>query len=374
MALLLGASQLITIVASRLFGEPDLIGSGDWSVDFIASSLALIATGSAVWWFHVRDARSAIRDAAVIGEDDRSSALRAAYFGAVLLVALASAGLTVAGSMTALGRMLVGVADETGVRVFLESVIGPLLVAVPFVVAGWLHWRALRAEADEAGGSALAAAERLRLYLTALVGIIFLSVGVGRLAASLVEMALGQAGTDDFVLGELVWSIAQIVVGSVLWLPAWSAILRRRASAPLPERLATIARAYLLLVVGGALVLVVPSAVFVLFRFIDTILGGGATDVPSDLPIPLAIVAVGAMVAAYHGRLSRVGPATRCSAAGRCRFAWPPRRGSTPRRSRSLRRDSRSSCAPTPARTSRRWRPCSAITCRPASCSRADRP
>ena len=148
-----------------------------------------------------------------------------------------------------------------------------------------------------------AAAERLRLHLTALVGIAFLTVGAARLAALVLELVLRQAGADDLFRGELVWSIAATVVGSVLWLPAWLAIVARRAAAPEAERLARTSRAYLLLVVGAALIAVVPSAVFLLYRLIDTVLGGSGADLGSELPIPLAAVAVGAVVAAYHGRL-----------------------------------------------------------------------
>jgi hypothetical protein len=303
MTLLTGTSQLITTLASALIGQPDISGGAGWSAGIVATSLAGIVTGFVVWWLHADDARRAIRDAAVIGEDDRRSALRATYFGAVLLVALASAGLTVAASITELGRVLLGIADQTGARAFLESVLGPMLVAIPFVVAGWLHWRTMRGEAADAGPSALAAAERLRLHLTALVGITFLAVGAARLVALVLELVLRRAGADDLFRGELVWCIAAIVVGSVLWLPAWSAIVARRTAAPQAERLARTARAYLLLVVGAALIAVVPSAVFVLFRLIDTVLGGSGADLGSELPIPLAAVGVGAVVAAYHGRL-----------------------------------------------------------------------
>ena len=303
MTLLAGASQLISTLASALLGQGDVSGSQDWAVGIIATSLAAIVAGFAVWWLHADDGRRAIRDAALIGEDDRSTELRATYFGAVLLVALASAGLTIGVAITELGRALLGVADESGARALLESVFGPLLVALPFVVAGWLHWRAMRGEAAAAGESALASAERLRLHLTAVVGIVFLTIGAAKLVALLVEMLMGQVGGDDFIRREVTWCIAQIVVGAVLWAPAWTAIIARRSSAPTTERLAKMARAYLLLAVGGALIAAVPSAVFVLFRSINTVLGDGAADLGSELPLPLAIIAVGAVVAAYHGRL-----------------------------------------------------------------------
>jgi hypothetical protein len=303
MAFLIGASQVIGTLSSALIGRPDFGDGQDWWRGPLAWSLAAIVTGVGLWWLHVDDARRAIRDAPVIGEDDRSTALRTTYYGAVLLVALASAGLTIARSITELGRELIGVADEISVPAFLESVMGPVLVAVPFVLAGWLHWRAMRAEAAERGDAPRAAAERLGLHLTALVGIAFLTVGVARLGGLLLEQVLGPVGIDDFFRGELVWCVAQILVGAVLWLPAWSAILRRRTAAPVTERLATTSRAYLLLVVGAALIAGVPSAVLALFRLIDTLLGGSATALGSDLALPIVVVAVAAIVAAYHGRL-----------------------------------------------------------------------
>lgn len=303
MTLLVGASQLITTVSYALIGRPEFGADQGWWRGPLAWSLAAIVTGLGVWWLHVDDARRAIRDAGVIGEDDRSTALRMTFFSAVLLVALTSAGLTVATSITELGRQLLGVADEIGIRALLESAVGPILVAVPFVLAGWLHWGALRDETVERGHAPVAAAERLSLHLAAIVGITFLAVGVARLGALLLEQVLGPIGVDDFFRHELVFFVAQILVGAVLWLPAWSAILRRRTAAPATERLATTSRAYLLLIVGAALIAGVPSAVFTLFRLIDTLLGGGVTALGSDLPIPIAVVAVAAAVAAYHGRL-----------------------------------------------------------------------
>ena len=303
MILLIGTSQIIATLSSALIGRPDFGEDQDWWRGSLAWSLAAVVTGLGIWWLHVDDAQRAIHDEDVIGEDDRPTALRTTYFGAVLLVALASAGLTVATSITELGRQLLGVSDGSGIRAFLESVVGPVLVAVPFVLAGWLHWRALRDEVTERGTAPLAAAERLGLHLTALVGIAFLTVGVARLGGLLLEQVLGQVGVDDFFRGELVWCVAQILVGAVLWLPAWSAILRRRTAAPATERVATTSRAYLFLIVGGALIAGVPSAVFALFRLIDTLLGGGGTALGSDLAITIAVVAVAAVVAAYHGRL-----------------------------------------------------------------------
>ncbi len=303
MTLLVGMSQILDTIASVLIGRADFGAGGDWWRGPLAWAVAAIVTGLAVWWLHVADARRAIRDADVIGEDDRSTALRTTYFGAVLVVALGSASLTVASSLTAVGRLLVGVVDGVGTTTFLESVVGPVLVILPFMVAGWLHWQALRDEAAERGQAALAGAERLGLHLTALVGLLFLAVGVARLGGLFLEQILVPLGIDDFFLGELVFLVAQIVVGALLWLPAWTAILRRRTAAPATERLAITSRAYLLLAVGGALIAGIPSAVIALFQLIDTVLGGQATVLGAELAIPIAVVVVAVIVAAYHGRL-----------------------------------------------------------------------
>ena len=47
----------------------------------------------------------------------------------------------------------------------------------------------------------------------------------------------------------------------------------------------------------------VPSAAFTLFRLIDRILGGSGSALSSELAIPVAVLIVASIVAAYHGRL-----------------------------------------------------------------------
>ncbi len=302
MFLVVGASQVIETTMSVLIGRSDFGGS-DWWRGPVAWSIAAMVVGAGVWGFHLDDAAKAIRDAATIGEDDRERALRLTFFGAVILVALAEVGVMAATSVAGLGRSLLGVADDTSFVGFLESVVGPPLVAIPFALAGWLHWGAQHREAASRDLPVRAAAERLALHLASFVGLAFLAVGIARLTGALLEQVLGAAPADDLFRYELAWYLAQIIVGAALWLPAWSAVLRRRTAQPALERHATTSRAYLYLVVGGALIAGVPSAVFALYRLIDTGLGGRGTSLGSDLAITVAIVAVAAIGAAYHGRL-----------------------------------------------------------------------
>ncbi len=298
-----GLSQVIETLTSVLIGRADFGAGSDWWLGPLASAVSRVIVGAGLLWIQGDDARGAIRDAEILGEDDRASALRATYFGAVTLGALAYVGVAVASSLAELGRWVLGVSDGTDISAFLELVVGPPLVAIPFAIAGWLHWTAWRREAVGRSPVALAAAERLALHLTAAVGITFLAVGMAQLLGRLFEVALGFAPDNDFLRFEFAWFVAQIVVGVALWIPAWTRVLRRRLANPTTERHVTTGRAYLYLAVGAALIAAVPSAAFSLYRVVDTLLGGGGVALGSDLSIPIAVVIVASLIALYHGRL-----------------------------------------------------------------------
>lgn len=303
MFLVTGASGVLESISSVVIGRSGFGADDRMWLGQLASSLSAIVVGSALFWFHADDARRIIRDAALIGEDDRASAMRAAYFGAVILVVLIDVGTSVASSIANLGSWILGVADATGVSLFLERIVGPLLVAIPFAVAGRLHWSALRREAAGRSPEAAAGARRLELHLASGVGLAFVAVGAAQLLGRVIEVVVGSEVGDDFFRRELVWFVALIVVGAVLWIPSWTGTLRHREAEPMTERRATTGRAYLFLVVGAALVAAVPSAVFSLYRLIDTLLGGRGIALGSDLAIPIAVVIVASAIAAYHGRL-----------------------------------------------------------------------
>ncbi len=303
MLLVFGASQVLQTLASQFVDRQDFGTDGDAWLGSLAGSLSWVIVGSIAFWLHAMDARRTIRDAAIIGEDDRASAVRAAYFGAVILVCLGFVAVSVASAITELGRFAVGAGDARGPGDLLELAVGPMLVAIPFAIAGWLHWGAQRREAAQRSPAALAGAERLGLHLTALAGITFLAVGSAQLLGRLFEFALGGTTVDGFFRYELAWFVAQVVVGAALWIPAWTVILRRRAMDPAVERRAAASRAYLYLVVGAAVIAAVPSAAFILYRLIDRILGGTGSALSSELAIPVAVLIVASVIAAYHGRL-----------------------------------------------------------------------
>jgi hypothetical protein len=303
MLLVVGASQVLETVASVLIGRSGFGADERWWVGPLCWSIALIVVGLGVFAFHAADARHTISDAAVIGTDDRATAIRASYFAAVMLVAVVVVAMAGASSIAELLRLAMGVADDVSLEGLLERVVGPVIVAIPYVVAGWLHRDAQRHEAAALGTGRVIAADRLTLHLAAAVGLAFLAVGAARLIGRILESAVGSVGAGEFFRYEIAWFIGQALIGAILWIPAWTLVLRRRAADPLAERHAAVSRAYLYLVVGVSLVAAVPSAAFTLYRLIDTLLGGRGVRLGEELALPIAAVIVAGLVAWYHGRL-----------------------------------------------------------------------
>ncbi len=300
-------SVLIDTVFRMLLGRPDFVEDSNWWRVPLAGSITALAIGLPVWWVHWRASRSLVRNGVVIGDDERGTMLRSAYIGGVVLLAASLVAFAFAGSIAEVGRLLLGIPSGDGLAWILEAIVGPPVAVLPFYLAAQLHVAARGREAARVGADLADSSRRVVRHLVALVGLAFLTAG----AYQLIGLALDAffAGSSltpegDFVRRQLPWYVSQTVVGLALWIPAWAAILRRRAVAPALERRAGAARAYLYLVVGLALVAAVTSGIFILYRLIDALLGGeSAASLGADLTTPLAVLVVGGVIAAYHGRL-----------------------------------------------------------------------
>lgn len=298
-----GSSEVIETVLRALIGRSGF-GDGDRSwLGSLAASLSMILIGLAILWLHLDAARRSIRDHDPIGTDDRTSTLRAAYVSVVLLVSIAVVAFLAASAFAELLRLILGVSEATDIPSALELVAGPIAVALPFAVAGWLHHHLRRQEAAGVSPEILAAADRARSHVAAGVGLTFLAAGAAQLLGRLVEVVVGTPAQGAFVPFELAWFVSQATVGAVLWAIAWSTVLRHRILEPSHERTALFGRAYLYLAVGASLVAAVPSAAYSLYRVVDTLLGGTTVALASDLSIPVAIVIVASITAAYHVRI-----------------------------------------------------------------------
>jgi hypothetical protein len=298
------------VLLSVGIGRPDFRPGDQWWRLVVAGQLASVAVGGAALLIHWRDAGTIIRDAALIGEDDRTTRLRAAFFGGSLLTTIAWAALAVTAALADAGRWLTGM-TRGDLTVFLEQVVGPPLAVLPVVACAWWLVVAMRREAAAVGFEHDRATRRLTALLPALAGLALLAAGI----IGLIEIGLSRlAGTEPVAIlsGQdlnfgVPWHLAQAVVGTVLWLPSWLTVLRARQLEPDAERTSTAARAYLFLVVGTALVAAVPTGVMIMYRMLDTVLGARPSlPLVEELAFPIAVVLVAAVAGAYHARILAV--------------------------------------------------------------------
>jgi hypothetical protein len=303
---LFGASTLIHEATLIVLGSPSIVPEPDWWHFPIAFAATAIVIGLAAWWIHWRESTSIVRDGLIVGDDERVTRLRATYFGVIVLLGVALPASAIASSIAELGRLLIGVPLNDGGSLAERVLVAPLSAA-PFAIAAWLHVRSQAAEAATVGAEAEASARRVTNHLIAIVGLAFLTVGLGELAWMVLDQLLTGSvlgGDDAYIRAQTPWFVAQIIVGAALWMPAWIAIRRARAARPDIERRAGASRAYLYLVVGVTLISSVVAGVYVLYRAINAILGGEVGGaIGSDLAASLAVLLVAGPVAIYHGRM-----------------------------------------------------------------------
>ncbi len=303
--LLFGVADLLGLV-SRLVAdapEPAFDPGRTWWAYPLASAVSRVLIGGAAWFGHWWYARRLWVDPSERGTIERTASLRFAYYVAVLVVAAAAA-------IGYLGQGVSGILDaafgtlEADVPVIAELVATWLAAAV-FALTWWAHAGWLRLAAAEPDGPSPAAGERLRAYPTAIVGLAFGAIGLGRLLGQLLETLFGSGRVmegGDVVLQVVADFLPFALLGSMIWLWQWSRVTRARRSDPIGEGASTVRRAALLLVLAVAVLAGVASLGTVLYQLFGTLFG---IDVQGDLGVPLGALIVAVAVAAYHGQLLR---------------------------------------------------------------------
>jgi hypothetical protein len=237
-----------------------------------------------------------------MGEAHRASRTRAGYFGAVVAVSAAAVLVLVAMGLRSLFTAATGTAAPLTDTRLIEEVAGPLLLAVPYLVAWWWHLRRLTAEALAFGGPVHAqAARRAGRLVVSFVGLAGFSVGVAWELQSLLD-AIASAGQDTLFssaeAGEVTASaLATALVGLALWAPAWILSQRERAREVVVVATSAARRAYLFLVSGVAVVALMGALAFVIYQATRMVLG---TELIDDASWALAVLIVAAVALAYH--------------------------------------------------------------------------
>jgi hypothetical protein len=298
-----GALELVgrLIIDEPLFGDP----SETWWAYPLATSLASLVVGAAVWIGHFWYANTILRDPGWRGDAERTARLRLAYFVAALVATAAGAVYLVADSARAAIAGVLGVSEADGAAQLLGLVLLPLITAAAYAVAWWFHRRWMEAEAERSGsGERVESEHRLELYPMALVGLAFGAVGTAWLIGLLLQSLLGTGRTlsgTEVTFGELARWVPIAVLGAGVWLWWWRGAELRRSVDPVGEASSATRRTMLLLVLGVSLLAGIAAAGLILYRLFGSLLG---VDQPGDpvaeLSTPIGVLLVAIAVAGYH--------------------------------------------------------------------------
>lgn len=303
-SLLTGVVQLIDVLGRMAIGaEPEFVdpSATTWWEFPLTSALTGIIVGGGVWLGHAWYATRLIGDAGWRGESERSARLRLAYFVAVI-VATAAGALYQVGEGVGAAIASAGTGTEESPA---AAIVLPLLGAIPLAITWWLHLGSMRREALTSGDEARIDTEaRLELYPVALVGLGFAAVGAAWLIGALVDTLAGGGrvlGGSDFIVDQVARYAPFTILGVVLWIWAWGRVVTRVTADPSGEATSTTRRGSLLIVLAVSVIAGVVGAAIILYRLFGGLFGVDQGGNPvSELSLPIGILLVATVVAAYH--------------------------------------------------------------------------
>lgn len=303
--MLFGIADLLGLLGRLVAGalDPVIDPGDDWWSYPLASALSRVVIGGAAWFAHWWYANRLWADRSERGALERPARLRFAYLVAALVVATAaSIGYLGQGLSGALGAAF-GTLDDDG-RV-LGDVIAALLAAAMFAIAWSVHVGWLRGAGAEPGSPGPAAAERLVAYPTAIVGLAFGAIGIGRLLGQLLETLTGSGQVvigGSVALAVLADFVPYALLGAAAWLWQWSRVAGARRHDPVAEGTSTIRRAALLVVLAVSVLAGVAALGVILYQLFGALFGIAADG---SVGTPTGALIVAAAVTAYHGQLLR---------------------------------------------------------------------
>jgi Domain of unknown function (DUF5671) len=292
LALLFGAQTVLMDTLLRMTTGPAGYGQ---AVPGLSDALIGLAVWSMHWiWLPRRlDPTSQ--------QEDQRSTLRSVYLFLGLAVVVLGTLVGISQALYyALARLL-GISTPGGVGgSLLEAAAGPVSVAIVYGVGWWYQRAVIGRSARELEIPRQVGVRRIYEYLTALVALTVLSVGLAGLLWMLGD-ALTQAPNTvgaDWWRDRLSLFATLTIVGLPVWLLHW----RPRAGAD-AQSLAR--RIYLYTALIGSMLALLGSGAVAVYRLLSIALGSASPDVRVDLSHALAVGIVAAGIAAYHWRMIR---------------------------------------------------------------------
>jgi len=311
--LLGGITGFIELLGRLVLDEPPPFideSSGSWWAYPLASSVTSVAVGGAVWLGHAAYANRLLSDPGWRGASERPAKVRLAFFVAVLVAAAAGTTYLLGDGAGNAFAAALGVPDSDVAGQTFGLIILPILSAVPYAIAWWIHVRWMDQEAATAGSSEnVETADRLQLYPVGLVGLAFGATATAWLIAILIDVALGgeRLVAGDAWRRELSQFVPFAVLGVAAWIWQWGRASSRWAVDPIGEASSTTRWTTLLIILAVSIGAGVISLGFILYRLFGSVFGLTMSGDPiSELSLPIGVAIVAAIVALYHaGQLRR---------------------------------------------------------------------
>jgi hypothetical protein len=281
---------------AQLIVGPQLLGG--LAPERLASLLAILIVALPAYLIHWWLARRQT----LADPEERASALRGVYhYGVLASTAIPIVTNALFALQFIFGRLLAHTAPDWVVSP--ERTLPELLVLIVLAGVVWAY-----AEREAAADRKLVAEtgrrgelRRIYRFLMCAFGLALVAFG----ATSLIVLLLGSrpAGAEAWNY-QAARSLAQVVVGAIVWILSWAQAQRSFASGG-EEAGSSLRKAYLYLatLVGSLAVLV--SAAQVLAYLLERLLGAPASGTPllHQLARPIAVTVVGATLWAYHARV-----------------------------------------------------------------------
>ena len=252
----------------------------------LAAGVSLVVVGAPLWFFHWRYIQRAVSEQPV----ETRSIVRKLY----IYITFAVSGSIVI--YTAYGTLdwIFGTGDFSGYNI----------AALIIWSAVWMfHW--LVEEREGQPTPDIRAIRRLYIYIAALVGVVMLSLGIGRIlyfillegydALTAVPLLTGESGLWRPALREM---LAVAIVGAGTWALHWLYIARRDYDSALRQ-----VYLYIFAVLGGVMTTLTALGI-IIHEFLTWLFGTYGADTVAQhfefLPGSVALLSVGVALWAYH--------------------------------------------------------------------------
>jgi hypothetical protein len=271
---------------------------GEIGRETIINAIALLVIGTPIWYFSWRILQDVLPDSA-----ERDSYLR---LGVLYLLTLGSVIIVLSAGGNLIYRILLQILGESneGTK-FLHEIGGPISLGLPFGVV-WAYygkWLGQQFTFDE-NLLRRAGKQRLFYYLLSFVGLAATFFGVMSLLSTIIDILTSNTffGIGNFA-SSISSAIASLVVGLPLWLLTWRPMQVQALQGDDTgehARRSVIRKFYLYLVLFASVIGGMIAAGNLVFRLIDTALGGGISNVLDSILTSLQALILFVILAWYH--------------------------------------------------------------------------